>query len=89
MAISSSPNQVRGVPVADWQAPPSAAFDANSPRPTSSGMRTFKRVVWNLLPPLTFAGMVALWWAAVELFKIPAYLLPCPGPVFSRLIRSR
>ena len=86
MAVSSSPNQVRDVPVADWQAPPSNAFDAGGRRPTSSGMRTFRRVVWNLLPPLTFAGMVALWWAAVELFKIPAYLLPGPGPVFSRLI---
>ena len=41
---------------------------------------------WNLLPPLTFVAMVGLWWAAVEFFKIPAYLLPGPGSVFSRLV---
>jgi NitT/TauT family transport system permease protein len=35
---------------------------------------------------LTFVGMVALWWAVVVLFKIPAYLLPGPGAVFSRMV---
>ena len=32
------------------------------------------------------SAIVALWWGAVELFKIPAYLLPGPGAVFARLI---
>ena len=45
-----------------------------------------RRIAWNLLPPLTFAGMVALWWGAVVAFKIPAYLLPGPGGVFSRIV---
>jgi len=49
-------------------------------------MRTVRRIAWNLLPPLTFVAMVGLWWAAVELFKIPSYLLPGPGGVFSRLV---
>jgi NitT/TauT family transport system permease protein len=86
MAVSSSPNAARGAPPADWQAPPSAAFDTNAARAGRRGMRTLRRVLWNLLPPLTFVGMVALWWGAVELFDIPAYLLPGPGAVFSRLI---
>ncbi len=49
-------------------------------------MRRLRYVLWNLLPPLTFIAMVALWWGAVELLKIPAYLLPGPGKVFARLV---
>jgi NitT/TauT family transport system permease protein len=49
-------------------------------------MRKIKRVGWNLLPPLTFVAIVALWAAAVPLFKIPSYLLPGPGGVFSRVL---
>ena len=45
-----------------------------------------RRIGWNLLPPLTFVAIVALWWAAVELFKIPAYLLPGPRAIFARLV---
>jgi NitT/TauT family transport system permease protein len=30
--------------------------------------------------------IVGLWWACVRVFDIPAYLLPGPGPVFSRLV---
>jgi NitT/TauT family transport system permease protein len=52
----------------------------------SRRMRRVRRVGWNLLPPLTFAGIVALWWLAVEGFKIPAYLLPGPGGVFARVV---
>jgi len=52
----------------------------------SKGLRVARRIAWNLLPPLTFLAMVGLWWAAVDLFKIPAYLLPGPGDVFSRLV---
>jgi NitT/TauT family transport system permease protein len=49
-------------------------------------MRRVRFVAWNLLPPLTFIAMVGLWWAAVEAFKIPAYLLPGPKGVFARLV---
>ena len=52
----------------------------------SKRFRRLRRIAWNLLPPLTFVGMVALWWGAVGVFKIPAYLLPGPGAVFSRLV---
>ena len=52
----------------------------------SRRMRKVKRIGWNLLPPLTFIIIVALWAAAVPIFKIPAYLLPGPGSVFSRVV---
>src|SRR3954471_2145441 len=55
-------------------------------RRRSKTERTLRRIGWNLLPPLTFVAMVALWWGAVEFFKIPAYLLPGPGSVFARLV---
>lgn len=52
----------------------------------SKTVRTARRIGWNLLPPLTFVAMVALWWGAVALFNIPAYLLPGPENVFVRLV---
>jgi NitT/TauT family transport system permease protein len=47
--------------------------------------RTLRRIGWNLLPPLTFVAIVILWWGAVRIFSIPAYLLPGPAGVFERL----
>jgi NitT/TauT family transport system permease protein len=71
----------------DWQAPPSAETFQRKPRAgMSKRARLARRIGWNMLPPLTFAAMVALWWGAVVLFKIPAYLLPGPGAVFSRIV---
>ncbi|HEY8242851.1 MAG TPA: ABC transporter permease [Casimicrobiaceae bacterium] len=72
---------------ASWEAAPTAA-DALGPSPAgqSRAMRMLRSVAWNLLPPLTFVAMVGLWWGAVELFRIPAYLLPGPGAVFARLV---
>jgi len=55
-------------------------------RKRSKTERAIRRIGWNLLPPLTFVGIVAIWWGAVELFKIPAYLLPGPQSVFSRCV---
>jgi NitT/TauT family transport system permease protein len=52
----------------------------------SKNWRLLKRVGWNMLPPLTFVAIVAMWALAIEVFKIPPYLLPGPGGVFSRLI---
>ena len=49
-------------------------------------MRTLMRVGWNLLPPLTFIAIVALWAAAIPVFEIPPYLLPAPGGVFGRIV---
>ena len=52
----------------------------------SKAIRHAKRIGWNLLPPLTFVAIVALWGEAIPIFKIPPYLLPGPGGVFRRLI---
>src|ERR1700748_3114317 len=45
-----------------------------------------RRIGWNLLPPLTFVGIIALWSLAIYIWKIPAYLVPGPMGVFERLI---
>ena len=67
----------------DWQT-------ALRPAPTagarSSRRRRLRNLAWSLLPPLTFVAMVGVWAAAVSAFKVPAYLLPGPGSIFSRII---
>jgi NitT/TauT family transport system permease protein len=73
-------------PQTDWQGPIAAAsFESRNGSSRSKGARRLRRVAWNLLPPLTFAAMVGVWWAAVVLFRIPAYLLPGPLEVFTRM----
>lgn len=52
----------------------------------SPGLRRLRTISWNIIPPLTFLATVALWSASIQIFKIPAYLLPGPGAVFQRLI---
>ena len=59
---------------------------ATGTKSRSRRMRKVKRIGWSLLPPLTFIVIVAMWAAAVPIFKIPAYLLPGPGSVFSRVV---
>jgi len=88
MPVTTSAERASGIASPkDWQAPPSAeAFQAAPATGRSKRFRRLRRLAWNLLPPLTFVAMVALWWGAVVLFKIPAYLLPGPGAVFSRLV---
>ncbi len=88
MAATSSSQRARGLaPANDWQAPLSAdSFQTAARNNSSKGMRAVRRIAWNLLPPLTFVAIVGLWWAAIELFRIPAYLLPGPGGVFARLV---
>jgi NitT/TauT family transport system permease protein len=49
-------------------------------------MRRLIAIGWSLLPPLTFIAMVTLWSVSIKVFSIPAYLLPRPGAVFSRMI---
>ncbi len=64
---------------------PKVANAVSAPRPSRT-VRKLKRLGWNLLPPLTFVALVALWAAAIPIFNIPAYLLPGPGAVFSRVV---
>ena len=86
--VTSSPTQAGDATRAERR-PESATAElpVEAPRrKRSKTERAVRRVGWNLLPPLTFIGMVALWWGAVELFRIPAYLLPGPQSVFARLV---
>ena len=42
-----------------------------------------------LLSTLVFVALIALWWLAVVVFHIPAYLLPAPHTVLPELISQR
>jgi len=86
--VPSPPNETGDVvrPSA-WPLPTAAEQALEQPKRRRSRIeRAIRRIGWNLLPPLTFVGMIALWWGVVELFKIPAYLLPGPQGVFARLV---
>ena len=72
----------------NWEAPLSAPSFTPGPGRQSEGLRTLKRVGWVLLPPLTFAAIVALWSASIAIFNIPAYLLPGPLSVVRRIIQD-
>jgi NitT/TauT family transport system permease protein len=88
MALKTSPSGANrfGGP-GDWEAAlPAASFQVTGRSRHSKGMRRAIRLGWNLLPPLTFIAMVALWAAVIAIFRIPAYLLPGPGGVFERLV---
>lgn len=82
-----SPGSARGAPVPqNWEAALPSVAQARAPRKRSRTLRRLTDLAWNLVPPLTFAAMVGLWSASISLFKIPAYLLPAPGAVFSRIV---
>jgi NitT/TauT family transport system permease protein len=86
MQVTSSKHATDTVS-AEIQEPARQEAPAKPPKPRRSKTeRAIRSIGWNLLPPLTFVGMVALWWGAVELFRIPAYLLPGPQSVFARLV---
>ena len=70
----------------DGSAREAAAFPSPAILPRTKFARKALRVGWNLLPPLTFVGIVFLWSWSVSLFRIPAYLLPGPRAVFGRVI---
>lgn len=70
----------------DGSAHAAPAFSSPGSAPRSAFARKALRVGWNLLPPLTFVGIVFLWSWSVSLFHIPAYLLPGPAAVFGRVI---
>ena len=87
MEVSSSRERADGGRSLQVQSSPIAEEPHEVPRKKrSKAVRAIRRVGWNLLPPLTFVAIVGIWWAAVELFKIPAYLLPGPKGVFERLV---
>ena len=46
-------------------------------------------LLWGGMPALVFIALIVLWWAAVAVFKAPAYLLPPPEDVLPRIVSSR
>jgi NitT/TauT family transport system permease protein len=70
----------------DWEAALPSVSPAGAVKRRSKSMRRLVQLAWNLLPPLTFAAIVALWSASIAVFSIPAYLLPGPASVFSRIV---
>ncbi|WP_137391149.1 ABC transporter permease [Rhodoligotrophos defluvii] len=47
-----------------------------------------KRQIPGLYPGLALVIMIAAWYAAVEIFDIPPYLLPLPGAVLQRIVED-
>ena len=47
------------------------------------------RVVRETLPVWVFIALIAAWWAAVAIVKVPAFLLPPPEDVLPRIWESR
>lgn len=87
MSSKASTGEVTGfeAPVRLAPEPATTVAEASAPaRPRK--WRRARQVAWNLLPPLTFVAMVALWAASIAVFRIPPYLLPGPGGVFARLV---
>jgi len=52
----------------------------------SRGQRFLIGFLNALLPAVVFVVLIAGWWAAVEIAKVPAYLLPPPQDVLPRII---
>src|SRR5580693_7859803 len=46
-------------------------------------------ILWGSLPALVFVILIAIWWAAVDIFNVASYLLPPPQDVLPRLYSSR
>src|SRR5436853_222670 len=83
---TSSPASPASEVTGGHPAAPGATASVGTGGTRSRTRRRLLAIGWNLLPPLTFIAIVALWAGSVRLFGIPAYLLPGPGAVFQRLI---
>ncbi|MFC8521500.1 MULTISPECIES: ABC transporter permease [Micrococcaceae] len=59
--------------------------DPRGRQEASASTRRIRSVAWSSLPFVVFLAILVAWGAVVELFKIPAYLLPGPVAVFERL----
>ncbi len=47
------------------------------------------RVLRDVSPVLVFFALIALWWAAVAVWKVPGYLLPPPQDVLPLIVEKR
>jgi NitT/TauT family transport system permease protein len=58
-------------------------------RPAPPKIRTKAlAILLGSMPALMFVACIAIWWALVEIFKLPVYLLPPPQDVLPRMARS-
>jgi NitT/TauT family transport system permease protein len=65
---------------------------SEQPRPLKRRRRRFsllQRAARDCLPVLVFAALIAAWWAAVAILKVPAFLLPPPQDVLPRIWEGR
>src|SRR5215831_2476637 len=52
-----------------------------------SRLQRFLFGIFNaLLPAIVFIALIAAWWAAVAILKVPAFLLPPPEDVLPRIV---
>jgi NitT/TauT family transport system permease protein len=69
------------------------AYQREEARPTtvgsSRGQLFLIRFLNALLPATVFVALIAVWWAAVEIAKVPSYLLPPPQDVLPRIVSDR
>jgi len=69
---------------------PKIAHQREEARPTTVGslygQRILIRFLNALLPAAVFVALIAGWWAAVEIAKVPSYLLPPPQDVLPRIV---
>ena len=72
---------------------PKFAYKREEAGPTtmvpSRGQRFLIRFLNALLPAVVFVALIAAWWAAVEIAKVPSYLLPPPQDVLPRIVSDR
>jgi NitT/TauT family transport system permease protein len=69
-----------------------ASDRSEQPRPLKRRRRRFSlllRVARECLPALVFIALIAAWWAAVAVLKVPAFLLPPPEDVLPRIWEGR
>ena len=55
----------------------------------SRGQRFLFRFLNALLPAIVFIVLIAAWWAAVAIGKVPSYLLSPPQDVLPRIVSDR
>jgi len=54
----------------------------------SRSTRFLYRTVYTVLPATVFVALIAAWWAAVEVLKVPSFLLPPPQDVLPRIYQD-
>jgi NitT/TauT family transport system permease protein len=66
-----------------------SADDADPVVPVAGPGTRLLAILWASMPALVFVALIAIWWAAVAIFKAPPYLLPPPQDVLPRIFTSR